>query len=135
MGILTNISEEYDDRAEVQRIFAVTKFSINTRSSLNRVAGRAAAGSGVGQRTLVSAAYGELGIDLVFKRGLFDVVDPEEEYEDAKKINFKSVEMESASKFGDILTARLQDRVEFENYRPDSVLNIWEIPYEVTDHR
>lgn len=139
MGILTDISVQYDDDQEVQRIYAVTKFGINNRTQLNRVAGRAAVGEGVGQRSLVSAAYAEEGIDLVWREGPFTTLKPEEKYPQAKEINYKSYEIDQLSELGDIagmvkrdyLPGWLLDKIEFGEFREGNTLHIWEIPYHI----
>jgi hypothetical protein len=132
MGILTNISYEYDDDKQELRIYAVTRFAPSQRSSINRVAGRAVVGHpDLGQRTLVAAANEELGLDLVWSEGPFGSKPIEEKYPDSQKIEFSSNEIEHTSDFGEVLTARLQDRVDFGEFRKGSVLNIWTVPYEV----
>lgn len=135
MGILTDISEEFNDEEEVIRIFCVTKFGINNRTQLNRIAGRASTATGVGQRTLVAAAYDEEDIDLVWNKGLGVTVKPEDKFEKAKDIDYKSEPMDMASKFGDILPAFIQDKIEFENFNEGQTLHIWEIPYSVSERR
>ena len=139
MGILTAIDSTWDTDNNVQRIFAVTKFGISNRSSLNRVAGRAAALTGAGQRTLVAAAYNEEGIDLVWREGPFSIAKPEEKWPEAQDIEYRSEEIESASEFGDILD--IPDKfipggkfADFfiegiDVFRPEQVIHIWEIPY------
>lgn len=131
MGIITHISTDYDEDAQEQKIYVRTKFGISTRSALNRVAGRAAVTTGVGQRTLVAAAYDEEGIDLVFREGPFKVLDPEEKFEDAQHIEYQSTSMDSASSLGDVLPPRLQDAVEFGEFREGEQLHIWTVPFEV----
>lgn len=135
MGVLTNITEDFDDDAQVHRIFVTTRFAINTRSALNRVAGRAAVTTGVGQRTLVAAAYDELGIDLVWNMGLGVTVPPEEKYEKAKDITFRQLNLEESSQFMDILTNHLQEAVEYGEFDDEEVLYVWEIPYSVEPRR
>lgn len=142
MGILTHVSSSYDDDLEMQRVFAVTKFAPSNRSSLNRVAGRVVVMTGAGHRSLVSAAYDELGIDMVWRDGPFTVLDPEEKYPDAQKMNFKVVNIEDSSSFGEI--AHIPDEafprgkladffVEgLDVFNPqEKVLMVWEIPKEV----
>lgn len=131
MGILTRIDDEWDEEAQVHRIFAATKFGISSRGSLNRVASRAAVMTGVGQRTLVAAAYDVEGIDLVWSKGLGVVVDPEEKYEKAKEINYRSIPIEQASEIGDILPIWFRDALEFGEFGEGEVLHIWEIPFEI----
>ena len=134
MGIVTDISYQYDDEEQVLRIYAVTRFALSSRASLNRVAGRAVVGHGLGQRTLTIAAYDELGIDMVWREGPFTTVEPEEKFEDAKEITFEYKEIEHASKFGEILTERLQDRLEFNEFRHGAYMNIWTVPYDVINN-
>lgn len=132
MGILTTIDHNYDDDEQVLRIYAVTSFAPSTRSSLNRMANRAVVGhTGLGQRTLVAAAYDELGIDLVWSEGPFGSKRPEEKFPDAQNIEFESKDVDHAGEFGEILTARLRERVEFGEFREGEVMNIWTIPYDV----
>lgn len=138
MGILTYIGSTVDEDKGVQRVFAVTKFSINSRSSLNRVAGRAATMTGVGQRTLVAAAYDELGIKMAWREGPFSVISPEEKWPKAKEIEFYSVPAERASEFFDITNiptdaiprGKLGDQLleGIDTLRPESVMYVWEIP-------
>lgn len=145
MGILTHISDSFDDDRQIQTIFAVTKFEINTRAALNRVAGRAAVMTGVGQRTLVAAAYDELGIDMVWREGPFSVLSPEEKWPDAQDIEFYMVPVERHSEFFDITnippeaipTGTLGDQLHegIETLRPEEVINVWEIPYDIGGRR
>lgn len=145
MGILTYMESTFDDSQQVQRIYAITKFSINNRAALNRIAGRAAISTGVGQRTLVAAAYDELGIDLVYNEGLGVRVPPEEKYEKAKDIEFYSVPAERSSEFFDITNipkdsipgGKLWDRLKLDigSFREGEVLYVWEIPYDVGGRR
>lgn len=132
MGILTTITTDVDEDDGVKRVYAITKFGINNRTQLNRVASRAAVGEGVGQRSLVAAAYDEEGIDLVWTEGPFGSVAPEDKFEDAKKIEYRSSPMESASELGDILPPKIKDMVTFENYREGNTLHVWEIPLDLT---
>jgi len=134
MGILTDVSYQYDDDEQVLRIYAVTRFAISNRASLNRVANRAVVGHGLGQRTLAVAAFDELGIDMVWREGPFTTVEPEEKFEDAGEITFQYKEIEHASKFGEILTERLQERLKFDEFRRGTYMNIWTVPYEVIDN-
>lgn len=135
MGILTDVSVDVDEDEGVRRVYAVTKWGINMRPQLNRVAGRVTLEAGVGQRTLVSAAYDTEGIDMVWKEGPFKVIAPEDKYPDAKKINYMSKEIDSIDMSSDLfemLTPRLQDRVNFGEFRsPDATLHIWEIPLDL----
>lgn len=131
MGVLTNIDDDYDDDAQIHRVFVTTRFAISTRSTLNRIAGRAAVMTGVGQRTLVASAYDELGIDLVWNKGLGFTVPPEEKFEKAQDIEFRRLNIEESSQFGDILTNHLQDAVEFGEFDDEETLYVWEIPYDV----
>lgn len=135
MGILTDIETEVDEDEGVRRVFATTKWGIHRRSQLNRVAGRAAVGTGTGQRSLVAAAYDEEDIDMVWKEGPFNVIAPEEKFEDAKKINYYSREVDTidnSSDFFEMLTPRLQDMVKFGEIRsPDAVMHVWEIPLDL----
>jgi len=142
MGILTHISSEYDDSKEVQRIFAVTRFAPSNRSSLNRVASRAAVMTGVGQRTLVAAAYDELDIDMVWRDGPFSTKTPEEKWPDAQVITFHKKDIEVSSSIGDILNiaeeylprGKLSDSMydDIDAFRRDEkILMVWEIPYDV----
>lgn len=135
MGVLTNIDEDYDDNAQLHRIFITTRFAISSRATLNRIAGRAALGTGVGQRTLVASAYDELGIDLVWNAGLGVAIPPEEKYEKAQDIEFRRLDIKESSQFGDILTNHLQDAVEFGEFDDEEVLYVWEIPYDVEGRR
>lgn len=145
MGVLTYMESDFDEQRQVQRIFAITKFSINNRSSLNRVAGRAAVSTGVGQRTLVAAAYDEVGIDLVYNKGLGVRIPPEEKYEKAQDIEFYSIPAGRSSEFFDITnipedkipSGKLWDRLKLDigSFREDEVLYVWEIPYEVGGRR
>lgn len=145
MGILTSIASTYDEEDQVQRIFAVTRFSINNRSSLNRVAGRAAVETGAGQRTLVAAAYDEVGLDMVWREGPFSVISPEEKWPDAQDIEFHSVEMVRSSSFFDItdiperavprgsLTDRLIEGIPV--FDEENVIYIWEVPFDIGGRR
>ena len=133
MGIITTIDYEYDDDEQVLRIFAVTRFRLSTRSMLNRVASRAVVGHSVGQRSLAVSAFDEAGIDVVWREGPFRVIDPEEKFEKAQDIEFEMKEIEHASEFGDILTARLEERAKFDEFRNGSYLSVWTVPYEVLD--
>lgn len=142
MGILTHISSQYDPDEQVQRIFAVTRFAPSNRASLNRVASRAAVMTGVGQRTLVAAAYDELGIDMVFREGPVSIVKPEEKYPDAQDIDFHIQDITSASDMGDafnlpddaIPRGKIGDFFisGIDSFRPDEkTLMMWEIPQSV----
>lgn len=135
MGVLTDISRDTDEEKGIVKIYAVTKFGINTKSQLNRVAGRAAVGHGIGQRSLVASAYDELGIDMVYKEGPFNIISPEEKYEEAKQIEYTQQEIETidnSSDFFEMLTPRLQDRVRFGEFRsPDAVLHVWKVPLDL----
>ena len=145
MGILTHITSDYDDEEQVQRIFATTRFELNSRSALNRVASRAAILTGVGQRTLVASAYDKLGIDLVWRDGPFSTLDPEEKYPKAQKIKFKSQTIEKASNAGDLFgipqeelpSGKLWDIVAYgtPDETRESIIYMWEIPYEVGGQR
>lgn len=146
MGILTHVDLDYNDDEQVITVIAVTKWGISSRAQLNRVAARAATGTGVGQRTLVAAAYEEEGIDLVWNKGLGFTVPLEEKFPDAQKISYYSIPIDRASEFGDITGIektrvpgnKLKDLI-FEgiNYfrDPDSQMHVWEIPYEVSSHK
>lgn len=145
MGVLTYISSEYDDEKDEQIIYAVTKFGINSRSTLNRIAGRAAVETGVGQRTLVAAAYDKEGIDLVWNKGLGVVISPEEKFPDAQQIEYYSVPVRRSSEFLDITNIR-EDFVPrgkvgdlllegIDTFRPEEVLHVWKIPVEVGGKR
>jgi len=149
MGILTDIATEYDEQNEQLIIFAATRFDINTKSALNRLAGRASVGTGVGQRTLVASAYDKLGIDMVWREGPFSTMSPEEKYPKAKKIEYYSVPIDKASNFGDITNIpdssiprgkfadALSDAAELispgDVFNDEAVLHIWKIPYSVTE--
>lgn len=130
MGIITYINRDIDFDDEVTRVFAITKFGIQTRAALNRVASRITIETGLGQRTLVAAAYKEEDIDLVWNDGLRRVA-PENKYEKAQDINYMSTSMDSASELGDILPVRLAEMVEFGEYGEGEVLHMWEIPFSV----
>lgn len=141
MGILTDISREVDEQNQLINIYAVTKFGISSRSALNRVASRAAIGEGVGQRTLVAAAYNEEGIDMVWRDGPASIIDPEEKWPEAKDIEYTSVKIDAASETGDItnipkeatprgkLTNLLFEDI--NEFREGQVLHVWKIPYEI----
>lgn len=142
MGILTHISSQFDPDERVQRIFAVTKFAPSQRSSLNRVASRASVVTGTGQRTLVAAAYDELGIDIVWREGPVSIVSPEEKWPDAQQINFHIEEIDEPSEAGDVFNipdraiprGKIGDFLKegLDVFRPDEkTLMMWEIPYEV----
>lgn len=136
MGVLTYINHDVDEDGEVLRIFAKTKFGINNRAALNRVATRAAADSSVGQRDLVAAAYDEEGIELAWREGPFGLIEPEEKFENAKKISYRSVPMDTVSDFGDILDilpVRLKDAVDFGEFREGEQLHVWEVPFEIAE--
>lgn len=141
MGILTYMSSTVDEDEGVQRIFAITQFAISNRASLNRIAGRATVETGVGQRTLVAAAYDDVGIDLVWREGPFRVMSPEEKWPDAQDITFYSVPVERSSEFFDITdmpkdaipTGKIADQLleGIDTLRPEQVMYVWEIPFEV----
>lgn len=134
MGILTTLDTDLDEEEGVRRVFAITKWGIGTRTQLNRLAGRASVSAGVGQRTLVAAAYKKEGIDLAWSMGLGRSVAPEEKFTDAKRINYYSEEMDTVSNVGDvytILTDSLRDMVDFGNYREEETLHVWEIPLDL----
>lgn len=136
MSILTKVTTDIDEQDGVMRVYAFTKFNIADRSSLNRVAGRVAIETNVGQRTLVSAAYDELGIDLVWSEGFLGSIAPEDKYEDAKKINFMTEEVENMDNGSDIydaFTARLQEEFDYGEliFNRNYVVNIWEIPLDL----
>lgn len=135
MGVITTVDREVDEEARVTRLIAVTKWDINTVSALNRVAGRMAIGEGVGQRTLVASAYDELGLDLVWNKGLGITVPPEEKYPDAKKINYtrKTIDqIDNTSDIYNLLTAQLRERVDFGEFRsPEYVMHVWEVPFDL----
>jgi len=136
MGILTHISREIDEENNIQRVYAITKFGINQRSQLNRVANRATFNSGVGQRSLVAAAYDHEGIEMVWRQSPFNAIQPEEKFEDAKQIDYTSQRIDTIDNTSDLfemLTPRLQDRVNFGEFRsPDATLHIWEVPFNLT---
>lgn len=144
MGILTDIGTEYDDENEQIIITAVTRFSISTRGALNRVAGRASTGVGVGQRTLVASAYDDLGIDLVWNKGVGRVA-PEREFPEAQEIEYSTFTMDKASEFGDIVDVPidkipvmgLRDHIGegIRIYDDESQVHIWQIPYETAGYR
>lgn len=135
MGIITTVSEDIDEDEGVRRVFVVTSGNINTRSALNRVSSRASLGTGVGQRVLVAAAYKELGIDLVWSEGPFSSLAPEEKYEDAKRIDYKTMELEQigiGSQITEMMPTYLKERVEFDEFHPRSThLHMWEIPLDL----
>lgn len=136
MGVLTDIRFEVDEDEQVLRVFARTKFGISTRANLNRVASRASTSLAVGQRDLVASAYDEEGIELAWREGPFGLVKPEEKFENAKEIEYRSVPMDTVSDFGDILEilpVRLKDTVEFEEFREGEVLHVWEIPTDLAE--
>jgi hypothetical protein len=145
MGVLTNISVHNDEENEQIVITAITRFQIAKRPTLNRVANRASVGEGVGQRTLVAAAYDELGIDLVWSEGPFGSKKPEEKYPDAKKIEFYQMPIDRASDFGDITgvdperlgMTKIIDLINewVKPPSPDAYINVWKIPYELTNRR
>lgn len=142
MGILTHMSSQFDPDEQVQRIFAITKFAPSNRASLNRVAGRAAVMTGAGQRTLVAAAYDELGIDMVWREGPVSITKLEEKWPDAQDIEFHIEEIDSSSNIGDAFNipeeavprGKIADFLihGLDVFRPDEhTLMMWEIPYEV----
>lgn len=142
MGIITHISDQYDQQQDVQRIFVVTRFAPSNRGTLNRVASRASVMTGAGQRTLVVSAFDELGIDMVWREGPFARVDPTEKWPDAKKIDFHIQEIDSPSTVGDVFQlpgqklprGRIRDFISagLDVFGPgERVLMMWEIPYEV----
>lgn len=131
MGILTRISDEYDDSAKVHRIFAVTKFGVKgSRANLNRLSGRAAVMTGVGQRTLVAAAYDKEDVDLVWNKGLGFTEKLERKFPKAQEINYRSMHLEEASEILDVLPHGIKDMIKFGDIF-DEQLHIWEIPYEL----
>lgn len=143
MGVITHIASEFDEDEQVQRVFAVTKFGVSTRSALNRVASRASTTTGAGQRTLVASAYDELGLDLVWRDGPLGVVPPEEKWPEAQEIEFHEVSIDRASDFGDITNipttgdtiprGKISDLLleGIDSFRPEQVMYVWEIPYGV----
>lgn len=136
MGIITTIDGEVDEDEGVYRVFVITHTGISTRATLNRVAARAAGAAGVGQRALVASAYDEEGIDLVWNKGLGHTVPPEEKFTDAKRIDYHSVEAERASRLGEMfsLPSGIKDKIDFDGFRPDEVIHVWEIPLDMTFH-
>lgn len=135
MGIITDVQSNYDEGRGVQRVFVRTKFGINNRSALNRVASRATVVTGVGQRSLVAAAYDEEGISLVWNDGPFGRLAPEDKFEDAKEIDYKSIPMERASELGDIFPGYLQEAIEFGEFMEGEILHVWTIPFDVGGRR
>lgn len=129
MGILTKIHTEFDDDEQTIRVICITRFGITTRGSLNRVAGRASNAVGVGQRSLVAAAYDEHGIDLVWNDGLRRMA-PEEKFDAAQDIEYTTFSIDKASRFEDLLPPRIQDYVDFGNITGEEHVHIWEIPYK-----
>ena len=137
MGILTHVSREVDEESNVRRVYVVTKSGISQRSQLNRVAGRCTFQSGVGQRSLVAAAYDSEDIEMAWKRGPLDVIAPEEKYERAKQIEYMSQRIDTIDNTSDLfqmLTPRLQGRVKFGEFQsPDATLHVWEVPFSLTE--
>lgn len=118
MGIITNITDEYDNEAEEHIIKVRTKFEISQLSSLNRIAARATLKTGVCQRTLVAAAADEYNISI--REGPF-VVDPQDRYEQAKDIEYSQRMVSS-----DQLAVELKG---------EEALHTWRIPYDLEDSR
>lgn len=87
MGVITTVVKDWDN--EMIEVVVITRFAVARRPTLNRVANRASVGVGVGQRTLVAAAYDELGIDLVWNKGLGFTEKPEEKFPKAKEIEYE----------------------------------------------
>lgn len=116
MGIITNITDEYDNEAEEHIIKLRTKFEVTQLPHLNRIAGRATIKTGVCQRALVAAAAGSEEYDINFREGPF-VVDPQDRYEQAKDIEYNQRTITS-----DELAVEL---------RSEEVLHTWRIPYDL----
>lgn len=141
MGVITHIASEVDRQEQIQYIYATTRFEISSRATLNRLANRASIETGAGQRTLVAAAYDTVGLDMVWREGPFSTMTPEEKWPDAQDITFEKIPIEKSSEFFDITDipedavprGRLGDLLleGINNFRPETVLYVWGIPYEV----
>lgn len=137
MGVVTTVVKDYDD--EMIEVVVITRFAVARRPTLNRMANRASVGVGIGQRTLVASAYDELGMDLVWNKGLGFTEAPEEKYPKAKEIEFKQIEAKDLPNnvedlFRFAVPVQVREMVDFGLREKDEEkqIHIWRIPTSVT---
>lgn len=116
MGLITTVTDEYNEDERIHKVTVRTKGGISRLTELNRVAGRAALKTGIGQRTLVAAAAEEENIDIVWEQGQFER-DIFMAFPDAKNISYESFKVTHDQRgflLGD-----------------EGVLHVWKIPFNL----